>query len=201
MSRPIASVNLTVVHLATGSAAVLALILACGSHLPAQPPSDPAPPLGAQPPSNNTSNRARPVETEFPSGFPPLVEPTADPAAAERIQRALQGSTSEPVPGGVLGDVIDIIRTQGSILDGSSLDRRRAHLEDEATSNPDILPSETARSSVQAAEALLRSARLLESLPARHDAQSDRLPIAELVRHMRIQATRLMLSEFPQAID
>lgn len=183
MSGTMRSFYSFLIQLAAGVAVALALVFACGNHLPAQTPA----------------------ETALPPDFPPFIEPTADPAAAERIQRALQGGASEPVPGGVLGDVIDIIRTQGSILDGSSLDPRMVAAKRESDSDDDISRRETTHSSVQAAEALLRSARLLESLHSRstspRDANSTRLPVSELVRQMRIHATRLLATEFPQAID
>lgn len=183
MSATVLSIYPFFIRLAAGLAVALAVVLACGNHLPAQTPA----------------------ETALPLNFPPLVEPPADPAAAEKIQRALQGGSSEQVPGGVLGEVIDIIRNQGSILDRSSLDPRMGARERGSESDDDISPSETTRSSVQAAESLLRSARLLElhygRSAARPDARSDRLPISELVRQMRIQATRLLATEFPQASD
>lgn len=190
---------------------MLALVLACGTHLPAQTPSDPIAPSGEQaqpgprPRAESPPILVRPTQTTIPPDFPPLIEPTADPAAAERIQRALQGGTSEPVPGGVLGDVIDIIRTQGSILDGSSLDPRMASPESRSRADIQIPATDTVPSTLQAAEALLRSARLLESISNRSapaiQEQVDLLPTAELIRQMRIQATRLMVSAFPQAID
>lgn len=211
MSRTPRSQHSFFMQLIVALVAMLELVLACGSHLAAQGLPDPIAPSDQQtapeprPDAERPAIRNTPAETKTPPGFPPLVEPTADPAAAERIQRALQGGTSEPVPGGVLGDVIDIIRTQGSILDGSSLDPRMVHPERGPRADNQISATEKPTSSVQAAEALLRSARLLESLsippvPA-PEGQTDRLPTAELIRQMRIQATQLMLSEFPQAID
>lgn len=190
---------------------MLALVLACGTHLPAQTPPDPIAPSDeqAQPGPRPSAERppilVRPTQTRVPSDFPPHVEPTAEPAAAERIQRALQGGIAEPVPGGVLGDVIDIIRTQGSILDGSSLDPRMASPEGRSRADNKKPATETAPSAVQAAESLLRSARLIESISNRSaqaiGEQADLLPTAELIRQMRIHATKLMVSEFPQAID
>ncbi len=136
---------------------------------------------------------------------PDPVTPTPDPIAAEKIQKALRGETPEEIPPTVLGDVIGIIRQQGSVLDGSSLDPRLAHndplLSGTRTDSEDH-QTQPASKHVQTAEALLRAARMLECIGKNaHDRSARTLPVSELVRQMRIQATRLLVSEFPQAIQ
>ncbi len=152
-----------------------------------------------------------PAGAQTPQGDPPSislpdsVQPVEDPKAAAQIERALEGDSLTPLPGGALGDVIEIIRKQGSILDGSSLDRGAADSiltpQDSANSSSTL----RAVSRVKTAEALLRSARMLESLTTRRPQQlieqSDVIPLSELVRQMRIQAARLLAKEFPQAVQ
>jgi len=53
--------------------------------------------------------------------IPDPIEPTPDPNAAKKIQRVLEGDETETASG-VLGDVLEMIRRQGSVLDGSVLD-------------------------------------------------------------------------------
>lgn len=169
---------------------------------------DAEPPLPESPPEANAAPTHPPADT-IPSvgtspGDLPAFEPTADPAAAKRIEDALQGDSSAQIPGGVLGDVIDIIQRRGSILDGSSLDPRMTAPGEMPP--PDArIPSRTGASPVQTAESLLRAARQLESLnehtSGQQPAHPSLLPIPELARQMRIQATRLLSIEFPQAIQ
>lgn len=167
------------------------------------------------------------------SDFPEPISPTPDPDAAEMILKTLQGETPPAAPG-VLSDVLDVIRSQGSVLDGSSLDidvnaplieppvASRGASDFAPSSLYGSPPTQTASSFVETAESLLRSARMLESLapmlevPAgREHVPAGREPISpshsfrresvhsvtELVRRMRLQATQLLLREFPDAIQ
>jgi hypothetical protein len=136
---------------------------------------------------------------------PDPVTPQPDPIAAEKIQNALRGETPSELPPTVLGDVIGIIRQQGSVLDGSSLDPRLADddllLSGTCTDSEDS-QTQPANNHVQTAEALLRAARMLESVSKNANNRSGQtLPVSELARQMRIQATLLLVSEFPQAIQ
>ncbi|TWU10716.1 hypothetical protein [Allorhodopirellula heiligendammensis] len=178
---------------------LLAVMLPWSTYLHAQA-------IPAEPPASQQV----PAETPQSSGVPELIEPTADPAAAAKIEEALQGKESKSTPGGVLGDVIDIIREQGSVLDGSSLDPRLVAPEPRILSHTQFNSDETGATSVRTAEALLRTARLLEThagaagrpgKPRHRERHAQLLPIPELVHQMRIQAARLLATEFPQAID
>ncbi|MCM2374021.1 hypothetical protein [Aporhodopirellula aestuarii] len=177
---------------------------------------------GAQPPSTVPT-----IPGTIPlSEIPEPITPEPDPAAADKIQQALQGETP-PTPPGVLSDVIDIIRQQGSVLDGSSLDPRYGDPlvpgENPTDNAPKATrqPTQTASPFVVTAESLLQSARMLESLPTAAFApatlqsipttvpdqtppkrrRDSALPIAELVRQMRLHATRLLVREFPEAVN
>ncbi|MBB3207607.1 hypothetical protein FHS27_003432 [Rhodopirellula rubra] len=167
------------------------------------------------------------------SDIPEPISPTPDPDAAEMILKTLKGETPPAAPG-VLSDVLDVIRSQGSVLDGSSLDidvnaplieppvASRGASDFAPSSLYGSPPTQTASSFVETAESLLRSARMLESLapmlevPAgREHVPAGREPIlpshsfrhesvhsvTELVRRMRLQATQLLLREFPDAIQ
>lgn len=136
---------------------------------------------------------------------------------AEALSRESSAATSDQSTGDpILDDVLSVIRRQGSVLDGSSLDLRSGPRQ---TDNPQTggvptdvpLPNDSlseqlpragrrgAKSPDQGpdarfvvAESLLRTARRLASLPG-SDAQRQRLVAA-----MREQATVLMLDEFSQ---
>ncbi len=184
---------------------ILVLIAAFvgGPHVHAQAPLPEKPPT-AKDPVTKPSTRAVLNEEAPRTGFPELVEPTAEPLAAERIEEALQGGSNH-VPGGVLGGVIEIIRKQGSVLDGSSLDRRSAAGQREGLPPAEMPSTQTGGSPVQTAEILLRAARRLELLgphvARQHGTHPDLVPIPDLVRQLRVQATRLLATEFPQAIQ
>jgi len=133
----------------------------------------------------------------------------AEALSRDGQQSGAPGSTGDPI----LDDVLNVIRRQGSVLDGSSLDPQAGQ--------PGIFPQENmqAAGSVQrvpppqpsamvplasegqlsgpdarfhAAESLLRAARKLSALPGR-DQQRNRVIAA-----MREQATVLMIDEFSQ---
>ncbi|WP_186774676.1 hypothetical protein [Allorhodopirellula solitaria] len=149
---------------------------------------------------------APPIPTEEVAEIPlPNFDaPPEQPGAADKIEAALQGDSSAPLPQGVLGDVIGIIRQNGSVLDGSSLDpRRETELGGHQVQAEQASPA-AAAAPFETAEALLRSARLLESYhdrrPEVSDAAGKRMPVLTLVRQMRMQAARLLAAEFSPAI-
>jgi hypothetical protein len=113
-------------------------------------------------------------------GFYPfaVAEPPALPAEAE-IRKALEGQPLPATTGdGILDDVLHIIRDQGSILEGSSLDPA---VETEA-GDREVATSQHAR----AAEQLLKASRLLEKLgPVDEDRRA-------LVNQMRAEAGKLL---------
>jgi hypothetical protein len=119
-------------------------------------------------------------------------------SAEDRIRGALE--SGEPgEASGILGDVLDVIRRRGSILDGSILDPKNSdplNLGHDGTQSgrpnvPNDSPTKT-HSKVNVAESLLRSARLLESLPGGNEDRDL------LIKKMRCEATRLLIELFPQ---
>ena len=103
-----------------------------------------------------------------------------------KIRSALEGapgrvSSSDPL----LDDVLGIIKSRGSILDGSSLDPALEHPGSAAGTDRD--------SNARAAESLLRSARLLNQIEPRDSART------ELVAKMRYEAWRLLGESAPAA--
>ena len=113
-------------------------------------------------------------------------EPSSTPNPIEsKIRSALEGA-----PGGVsssdplLDDVLGIIKSRGSILDGSSLDPA---LENRGSAGTDR------DYHARAAESLLRSARLLNQIEPRDSART------ELVAKMRHEAWRLLGESAPAA--
>ncbi|MFG0287994.1 MAG: hypothetical protein ACF8CQ_07470, partial [Rhodopirellula sp. JB044] len=168
----------------------------------------------------------------------PIV-PMPDPDAEQKIFDALQGKTPNAPPG-VLSDVLDVIRSQGSVLDGSSLDAGSDDpLGIDITENPanrrgqhpDVNQTTRTRSAfVQTAESLLKTSRMLEKLvplmrvskdetkqtPAADSSlKSPEQPhrteqthrseqtqaVNELIYRMRLQATRLLLQQYPEATE
>lgn len=130
-----------------------------------------------------------------------LRQQAIDPTAPPR-------STGDPI----LDDVLDVIRRQGSLLDGSSLDPR--------SEAPDTLPREVDPSDrvppppspglpglelpavaqhpdarFHAAESLLRAARELAALGSRDRASN------ELIAAMREQATMLLVDEYSEVLQ
>lgn len=147
-----------------------------------------------------------------------VVVPLSD-AVRRRISEALARDAKQDEPGGstgdpILDDVLDVIRRQGSVLDGSSLDAKSPSpitvVEQEspgAVAAPALgpglpvpAPSFDPQQSFSGpdarfhvAESLLRASRELSTLPGR-DQQRNRLIAA-----MREQATVLMIDEFSQS--
>lgn len=170
---------------------------------------------------------------QTPAQAPDAPQPSADPPAADEgadqvvvplseparrwIEQALRRQANDPtapIPStgdALLDDVLDVIRRQGSVLDGSALDERldqdtRELLDDStepldspvpAAPRPDyLIPGDPVATHPDArfhvAESLLRAARELAALP-RRDESSDRLIAA-----MREQATVLLVDEYSQ---
>ncbi|TWU55310.1 hypothetical protein [Rubripirellula reticaptiva] len=121
-------------------------------------------------------------EIEFPKGVTPPIETTPARNAAkaqQEIREALQGKTTSETGDGVLDDILQVIKSQGSVLDGSVLDASD-------------LPAGNRRANVSAhhravvAEQLLRSARMLFETGPIDDSRG------ELIRQMRSEAARLL---------
>ncbi|TWU24947.1 hypothetical protein Pla52o_12440 [Novipirellula galeiformis] len=123
---------------------------------------------------------------QSPSDAPPTQGETKANSIETKIRRALDGApdgvnSSDPL----LDDVLGLIQSRGSILDGSSLDP--------AMETP--LASEQGPSDLdnraRAAECLLRSARLLQRLGPPSASRN------ELVTKMRHEAGRLLTEAGP----
>lgn len=150
-----------------------------------QTPTPPGalPPLRMPEPIQPKPNDPKPVQT--------------DEKIVDQIRGALETGRPAAAPG-ILGDVLEVIRQRGSILDGSVLDPKNENpLETKEQPTQGSDPGVDRRtptlkpSNVRVAESLLRSARLLESIPG---GDEDR---RALVRKMRIQATRLLVQTYP----
>lgn len=153
------------------------------------------------------------TETELQEVVVPLSDAVkrkiADALARDGHQNDPIGSTGDPI----LDDVLNVIRRQGSVLDGSALDPRAPQRGGPAAPNlpsteqsPPPLPrggepvpmyplqTEEYLAGPEArfhvAESLLRAARELAAMPGRNQ-QRDRLIAA-----MREQATVLLIDEF-----
>lgn len=115
---------------------------------------------------------------------PPTQRSSTEDLAAKKIREALDSGEPAQAPG-LLGDVLDVIRQQGSILDGSSLDpdSEQALIEQPGA---DRVSNPSASATVRTAESLLKSARLLESLVGNQPEAT------RLVRQMRVQAATLL---------
>lgn len=135
------------------------------------------------------------------------------PAADDQGRPLPPATTGDPI----LDDVLEVIRRRGSLLDGSSLDPQAESLADELPAPPPALPplrrqpwSPSDRMSeglgrddadelpgvvnrdarFDAAEALLRAARKLATLPGGDEGAQ------RLIAAMRERATMLLLDEF-----
>lgn len=137
------------------------------------PPADQALPDGGQGAAGSTPRDARTRDT---------------------IRDALRGREGGASATGdaILDDVIGIIRTQGSVLDGTILDEDvEAVLPPGAIASgaphPDASMVDVSEQRYRVAESLLRTARLLSGLP---DADGQR---QSLVRQLRMEAARCLL--------
>lgn len=143
----------------------------------------------ADPPDESAGDDPAPPSQFIPLPESPLPESSSpiDPAV-DRIREALQSGQVDPAPG-LLGDVLQVIREKGSILDGSILDPRLELVPDDeptARAASKARPTQNVSETVKTAELLLRSARRLESFGG-GDAQC-----ARLIHQMRIQATSML---------
>ncbi|TWU47413.1 hypothetical protein Poly51_52130 [Rubripirellula tenax] len=130
-----------------------------------------------------------PAEIQLPQNSVPRTN-TIAPETAEKVEHkireALDGNAPAETGDGVLDDVLGVIKSQGSILDGSILDDRTTN------TDPGRRLTSRTRQSVDvdrravAAEQLLRAARLL--LAADPTSESG----VRLVAQMRREAVKLL---------
>ena len=113
-----------------------------------------------------------------------LSESAADPQTQQRILQALKGKRGPESGDGVLDDMLEIIKRNGSVLDGSELES----VESELDSNRGLgKPASDSRPNrARAAESLLKTARRLERIEPLDKTR------CELVNQMRREAVRLL---------
>ncbi|PAY17297.1 hypothetical protein CKO51_21940 [Rhodopirellula sp. SM50] len=136
---------------------------------------------------------AGPLTAEPPQRILPLPDvplpvdsqPQDNPAAREALSRALQGDRdAAPL---LPDDLQDLLRSTGSVLDGSSLDPKFASPEMPTTAPPPTSPgTPSVRRRRRAAEMLLKSARLLDKIEPKSENQTY------LVNQMHQEAVRLL---------
>lgn len=159
---------------------------------------------------------AQPPQNPAPIGMPPLSLPATkspdasatadgpsqpDPESESVIRSALRGEMKE-APDPLLGGVLDAIRSQGSVLDGSSLDNRIAdpgldRKRPVRTRDSDEGP--TAKHA-RLAEQMLRVARMLErEVPREQSAQTDpdNDEMRFLINRLRHHAGRFLIQSVP----
>lgn len=128
-----------------------------------------------------------------------------------RAGREASADARQPQSSGdpILDDVLEVIRRQGSVLDGSSLDpqsigetARRLRARDGGMPPPSPSPAfsdnfnpNSSEARFETAEALLRASRMLGGLPGR-DASVERL-----IAGMRQQAAVLLIDDFVKDYD
>lgn len=142
-------------------------------------------------PPSRPSESPRPLNP--PSVDPPPTKSAPADEAVERIREALQSGQVTPA-GGLLGDVLEVIRKRGSILDGSVLDPLMEPEPNAVDPVPaanrfsagDQKPTQNVSQTVRTAELLLRSARRLERV------SSDDDQCLRLIRQMRVRATSML---------
>ena len=134
-------------------------------------------PLAAEPPKRILPLPDVPLPLDSP--------PKDNPAARQTLSRALQGDRdAAPL---LPDDLQELLRTTGSVLDGSSLDPKFAPLE-----TPSLTPKQTSpgpqsiRRRRRAAEMLLKSARLLDKIEPKSENQTY------LVNQLHQEAVRLL---------
>ncbi|QDV46183.1 hypothetical protein Enr13x_60920 [Stieleria neptunia] len=122
--------------------------------------------------------------------LPRDAQPQDNPAAREALSRALQGDRdAAPL---LPADLQELLRTTGSVLDGSSLDPKLAPQKSDALQPPSLSPdqaspgTQSARRRRRAAEMLLKSARLLDKIEPKSENQTY------LVNQMHQEAVRLL---------
>lgn len=113
------------------------------------------------------------------------IELGADSGTQKKIRDVLQGHQPAPTGDGVLEDVLGVIQTQGSVLDGSLLDAPPLD-GGSIASHPKFKSNSVARRAL-VAEQLLCAARMLEQI-------SDDESNTALIASMRLQAGRLLVT-------
>ncbi|MGB7324669.1 MAG: hypothetical protein WBD31_07345 [Rubripirellula sp.] len=124
-------------------------------------------------------------EIEFPAGVTPPTETAPGENAAkaqQEIRQALQGKATPETGDGVLDDVLQVIKSQGSVLDGSLLDTPKLSAEVHPAN-----ASDDRRAVV--AEQLLRSARMLSAIEPVDEERGN------LIRQIRGEAARLLVPQ------
>lgn len=137
-----------------------------------------------------------------------IVEALRNAKAARDAERASESGNTGNGDGTantgdmVLDDVLEIIRRRGSVLDGTSLDpaNDEAPLIINLPREPESGDVPAASAVYDAAEQLLRSARLLEKLSRTGEPSIDE-DRAKLVRSMRSQAGRLLIQAIARDAD
>ncbi|WP_372717546.1 hypothetical protein [Novipirellula sp.] len=145
-----------------------------------------------------TMAQAPPAQT-LPGDLPPHAEATPEPSSTPNPIESKIRSALEGAPGGVnssdplLDDVLGIIKSRGSILDGSSLDPALDTPTSTAGNDREASAREASarEASARVAESLLRSARLLNRIKPRDSART------ELVEKMRHEAWHLLGESAP----
>ncbi|MCC9602726.1 hypothetical protein LOC67_19425 [Stieleria sp. JC731] len=119
---------------------------------------------------------------------PPSADIQDNPAIEEAIRRALDSPNDVgPINNPMLGDVINVIRGQKSVLAGSTLEEMlREDQPETSQSDPSSSRRDQSSRQMRAAESLLRSSRLLEQTGAGGDSRD------QLIRQMRSEAARLL---------
>ncbi len=155
----------------------------------AEPPLSPVEPSlsPGEPPWSSIEPPWSSIEPPWSSIEPPLssVGPPFSPLE-QGFRDALEGRLPSGETGnGVFDDLVSVIRKQGSVLDGSSLDPKL--LEDDANVFGNTTAPADARSeNAHAAEQLLKASRLLEQIG------STAIDRSELIANMRVEAGKLL---------
>lgn len=162
---------------------------------PQQPTGDAAPGTTSPAPDLDPPSITPPADQVAPDGGQGAAGSSPrDTRVRDRIRDALRGGEGGASATGdaILDDVIGIIRTQGSVLDGTTLEQDvEAVLPPGAVApgapHPDAATIDVSEQRYRVAESLLRTARLLSGLP---DADGQR---QSLVRQLRMEAARCLL--------
>jgi hypothetical protein len=116
---------------------------------------------------------------------------------ADLIQRALQGQEVSN-PDSMLGDVLNLIRKRGSLLEGSELSKEMPPILARPGSDDESLAATSQTIlRLKAAEQLIRSARELLEIRQLLEIQPEDRETRELVDQMRRYAVKLLQSDRP----
>lgn len=139
-------------------------------------------------PDSAASNDAK-ESLGLPAGEIPLPrQATADPRIQARIRAAINGDSLPESGDPILQGMLDVLKSRGSILDGSTLDQE---LGIPAVKSPEKANRRTKQQSSKAArvaEMLLKTARLMESLGPMDKNRE------QLIEKMRQESRRLLPS-------